>query len=149
MYNQKEYIKEWRKNNKDKIRKTQRKYYEKNKEQYSKSSLEYYHKNRKEMLKKQKEHYIKNKDKWKIKWKLYYLKNKNNKEFVKMMIIKRMSRKRYSKRKKECSFCGINESLELHHYTQPITIDEVLCSCVDCHSLVHNGEIMEKINIPV
>lgn len=111
MYNR-EYQKEYRQNNKEKIKEYRKKYgpgyYQKNKEKIRKKQQEYYQKNKEKNRKKYKEYRLKHREKW-IEYNKKY-RQKNKEQWF--QIIKEQNRKI------ECEICGYNKcfgSIDFHH----------------------------------
>jgi len=124
-FNEKSYKKEYRKKNKIKIAKWQKRYWSNNKEKLSQQKKEHYQKNKASILGRNKIYYIINKDKIalhnreyyknnkpyiKIIKKRYYINNKDNiikksREFIQKFKLKAMQH--YSQKEiPECKFCG-------------------------------------------
>lgn len=72
------YKKEWSDNNKNKVKRSYRKYVESNKEKLSKIAHKYYINNKTEVLRKNKEYKLQNKERQKKYSKEYYIKNKES-----------------------------------------------------------------------
>lgn len=139
----KEYRQNYYNENKQTILQKKKQYYQKNKEKISLRNKKYSEKNKGLIQERSKEYYAKN-CKEIIRKKIIYegKRYRNDKKYRQYCLIKRRSERKYNKYKKECINCGTSENLLLHHYTKPITLDEVMCVCKNCHYLIHNWGLM-------
>jgi len=98
--NKKEYMREWRKNNKDKIKGYSKKWRENHLEEEKIRQREYYQKNKRKILERTKKHYNKNKKRYKKIRSKWWMENRDN-----LKEKRRENQKKYaptlSKRKKE------------------------------------------------
>lgn len=122
------YSKEYRKNNKDKIkayldrskdhrRKVREKYYEDNQEYFNKYSREYRKRTKNAFDKSGKRKYD--------------------------ALIRSNTRHKYPLEGKKCEFCP-NDAQHRHHTTEPMEVDKFLFLCEDCHDKVHGTKRYNK-----
>lgn len=98
----------------------------------------------KECSKKRCNRWYKKNKKEKIKKTLIWLKNTNyaSEKILNQRIIRRIkshTRKKYPLKNKICQECKINPATEHHHTTIPITIDDFIYICHNCHTKSHKS----------
>ncbi len=109
-------VKEWRKNNPEKI----------------KAYLERSEKHRKEVN-----------IKWRKDNPKLIAKYESSERRKKQQIIKRKTRYKYPLENQECIFC--NKAAEhRHHTTEPIKVDKFVFLCEDCHDKIHGRKNYKK-----
>lgn len=126
VYNKQEYNKkysrEWRKNNKDKIKA----YLKRSKDRRSKFRLEYYEKNREKIIEQVKKSQRENN--------YAVFKTPRAKE---RQLIRRKTQCKYPLKGNKCDFCE-NNAQARHHTTEPMDVDKFIFLCNDCHNDIHN-----------
>lgn len=131
-----EYSKQWRKENPDKIKsylertreirkEKAKEYAKKNKHKLRESNRNHYEKNRDDRLKKQKE----------INQKNGYMHEKKP-ERRKRANVRKQTRRKYPLEGNTCNFCD-DKATQHHHTTNPITIDEFIFVCKKHHNKSH------------
>jgi len=130
----KEYMKGWRKENIEKIKKYRKRYYQEHKKEEKERQKEFYKENKQEVKKYHQEN-----------------KEKRNKQLKKYNQIPKMKIKIKARREanqnikipkyKLCEICNKNNAVEKHHqdYNKPL---EVKFLCVECHN-----KIIKEVNI--
>ncbi len=123
--NRREYLKNYRKINKERIREVGRRWDSENK-----------HKHRDYEKKWRINNPERSKEIQRISKKKRY---KENEEFRKKDTIKRLTRRKLGKAK-VCNNCKSEVQVEWHHYTEPYEINKTTPLCRDCHINLHNGD---------
>jgi len=141
--NRKEYMRKWRKENKDKISKSDKKFNENNKEKRKEWGKNYYRNNKENHLEKMKDYYETNKEKVKEicrKWR------KSNEDKIKEYYQKDRIKNRIKHQARRlalkfipipkgylCEVCNKELAVERHHedYDKPLAVDLV---CLKCHT---------------
>lgn len=156
-FDSKEYLKKWRKNNKERKSEMDKEYYQKNKEKIKKNSKKRYYLKREECKNQCKKYYQKNKEK--------------RKQYIKQCFDDNYSLLTNKGLITDCIICGFPKekfaAIDFHHINpeekekqmsplihNPVSqglLEEArkcVCMCRNCHSLYHAGdeEVIEKFN---
>jgi hypothetical protein len=161
----KEYLRQWRSKNKEKIKAQKKEHYDNHREEEQKKSLEYYYANKENVKEKHKEYVIANKEKLKEKRKEYYVENKEkikeyhdtHKEERKKSSLKREYNitleeynQRLKKQKGSCAICHEKFKSDTHtqvdHDHKTGKVRGLLCR--KCNSILgySNDEIQILLN---
>lgn len=139
--------KEWKKNNKEKVKASAKKYREKHKEEIKEYTQKYYKHNMEKIKKYQQQWHQENKEKELTrskKWKeenierFRELKSKAQKKYYKKypLKVKAVAMAKQVPLKSSCEICNSKEKLERHHwrYDKPLIVNTL---CNDCHRIQH------------
>lgn len=144
----KQYSKQWRENNKEKIKQYHKKWMQNNKNKVSKYHKDYREKNKSKLRQQHKNYYQQNKEKFRYneQSKLRDFKRYGTENYNKKSRIRQYDRRNYKPillklYKNKCQVKGCNESknLEIHHLHYEGGIEACQLLCIKHHNKIHEG----------
>ncbi len=113
-----QYLKEYRKKNKEYISKMAKGRYDKNRETRIKQSRDWQDKNMGRVIELHKGYYKKNPERYRVRMRTV----RKYKHLLKGGV---------------CEICKIEDKLQFHHTTEPYEVDKFMIVCVGCHRQIH------------